>query len=143
MSVPAEAFSDSREQNRIQSYPVSGAYGDRVVFHVATPTYPKKGVNDAVRDKFLGLAEQWRSETGHSSKMLHKFMNRNYQQIIGMSDDVIPVLLDELQTNPDHWFWALEMITGENPIKQEHAGYLDLMSNDWIEWGKEKGHISA
>ncbi len=141
MSVPAEAFSDSREQNRIQNYPVTGSFTNRVVFHVATPTHPKRNVDDVVRAEFLKLAEQWRKETGHISNMLYKFLNKNYQQIISKGENVVPVILEELQTRPSHWFFALEMITNENPVKQEHVGRLDLMAHDWTEWGKNKGYL--
>jgi len=99
--------------------------------------------NDAVRDKFLVLAEQWRNETGHKSKFYNSYMNKNYQKIMVLGADVVPVILEELQKEPDHWFWALEIISGENPVEDNHVGQFELMVNDWIEWGKNKRYLAA
>jgi hypothetical protein len=66
-----------------------------------------------------------------------------YQQIIGMGKDVLPYILEELQREPDHWFWALEAITQENPVAPEAAGRVRQMAEAWIEWGKQRGHIST
>ena len=96
---------------------------------------------DALRDKFLALADQWTNETGHLSNMLHKHMNKNYQQIISKGEGIVPLILEELKKRPSHWFWALEMITNENPVKQEHVGRIDLMARDWVEWGRNKGYL--
>jgi hypothetical protein len=39
-----------------------------------------------------------------------------HQQIIGMGNEAIPLILDELQREEDHWFWALNAITGDVPV---------------------------
>jgi hypothetical protein len=47
--------------------------------------------------------------------------------------------LRELETegdDPDHWFWALEMITGEDPVPVNAYGNTILMANAWLEWAK-------
>ena len=36
---------------------------------------------------------------------------RPYQRIIGMGLPVVPLILEELEREPDQWFWALEAIT--------------------------------
>jgi len=64
-----------------------------------------------------------------------------YQRIIGMGDQAIPLLLRELQREVDLWFWALEAITGEDPVRAEHRGNIDEMARDWIIWGKERGYL--
>jgi len=46
-----------------------------------------------------------------------------------------------MQREPDHWSWALDAIAGEDPVKQQHRGNLELMAEDWIAWGKEKGYL--
>ena len=99
--------------------------------------------DNILRNKFLELAEQWRNETGHFSNMLYRFMNKNYQQIIALGPSAIPILLHELEEKPDHWFWALEMIADVNPVKQDHAGRIDLMARDWLEWGKRMRYLEA
>jgi hypothetical protein len=69
-------------------------------------------------------------------------MHPAYQQIIGMGEAAIPLILEELY-NGDcaDWFWALTAISSENPITSEQAGDIKKMSEAWIEWGKLKGYL--
>jgi len=141
MNMPAW---DNTKQNDFLPPETATESGEGPIFLIAgTATYYVEPEDNLARDNFLQLSEQWKNETGHSSKMMYKFMNKNYQQIIAMGDSVVPMLLDALITSPGHWFWALEVITGENPVKQEHAGYFDSMTRDWIEWGIDEGRISV
>jgi len=49
-------------------------------------------------------------------------------------------MLRELQSDdPEHWFIALQEITGENPIPPEHFGRIHQMAMDWIDWGRGHG----
>lgn len=93
-----------------------------------------------IETTFLELAEQWRQETGMLSVTSKISMHPAYQRIIGMGQPVIPLILRELEREPDHWFWALTAITGENPIKPEQRGRLNEMAQAWIEWGRENGY---
>jgi hypothetical protein len=141
MSVPAEQW-DNTERSRYNESLVSDeAILNFRIYRDNDNSTRVDIISDDQRVKFQNLAEQWRNETGHISNMLYKYMNRNYQKIIAKGPDVIPLILEELQTNPNHWFWALEVITNENPVKQEHTGYIDLMAGDWIEWGISKGYL--
>jgi hypothetical protein len=89
---------------------------------------------------FLELAEQWRRETGMMSLVTKMSMHPAYQRIIGMGQAVVPLILRELEQEPDHWFWALQAITGANPVKSEQRGRLKQMAQAWIEWGRENGY---
>ncbi|MEX2561314.1 MAG: hypothetical protein WD403_15430 [Pirellulales bacterium] len=50
-------------------------------------------------------------------------------------------LLQELENEPDYWFWALEAITGENPVPDELRGNLEEMAVAWLEWGRVHGYL--
>jgi hypothetical protein len=63
-----------------------------------------------------------------------------YQEIIGMGERVVPLLLAELRREPDDWFWALHAITGANPVPAARGGSLPAMAEAWIQWGVEKGY---
>ena len=63
-----------------------------------------------------------------------------YQQIIGMGPDVIPILLREMSSRPNHWGWALSAITGVDPVEPKDAGRLDRIAEAWIAWGREHGY---
>jgi hypothetical protein len=69
-------------------------------------------------------------------------MLRSYQNVIGMGEPAIPMILEELRQEPDHWFWALEAISLENPVPQESMGKVEEMADAWIQWGIKKGYIS-
>lgn len=142
MSVPATQWDNTITKQYLRYSPSSDSSKRTRIPPPSNSTRSDAAKNDAVRDKFLVLAEQWRNETGHISNMIFRFMNRNYQQIIAMGDDIVPIILEDIQIKPDHWFWALEMITNENPVKHDHAGRVNLMIQDWLEWGRNRGYIN-
>jgi hypothetical protein len=69
-------------------------------------------------------------------------MDPAYQQIIGMGPAVLPLLLDELAREPDHWFWALWAITGSDPVPSESRGKVGEMAQAWLKWGQEHGYLA-
>ncbi|QSJ20300.1 hypothetical protein JYQ62_17295 [Nostoc sp. UHCC 0702] len=93
-----------------------------------------------IETTFLELAKQWRRETGMLSVISKISMHPAYQRIIGMGQPVVPLIMRELEREPDHWFWALSAITGANPVKAEQRGRLQQMAQAWIEWGKANGY---
>lgn len=94
------------------------------------------------KKEFAALADQWRHETRHLSSDHEIAMNRAYQQIIGLGEGALPLILQELQQRLDHWFWALTMIAGESPVPQNELGNQRLMRDRWLEWGRRHGYIS-
>ena len=87
--------------------------------------------------KFQELAETWRRDTGFFSFMQQRALHPAYQRIIGMGWVVVPLLLRELQREPDHWLWALQAITGEQPARNTDT--LRAASDAWLNWGRERG----
>ncbi len=65
-----------------------------------------------------------------------------YQKIIKMGRAALPLILADLQREPDHWFIALGSITGECPIPPDAYGYIDRMAEAWLKWGREHGIIA-
>ena len=96
--------------------------------------------SEDVEQNFQDLALCWRRETALQSSVTAIAMHPAYQQIIGMGDRALPLIFRELRREPDHWFWALGAITGENPVPDAHAGDLDAMTHDWLFWGEAHGH---
>lgn len=90
--------------------------------------------------RFQKLAAAWREERGVQSSIPEIAMQPSYQQIIGMGEAAVPLLLRELNARPDHWFWALKAITGEDPVPAQKRGRVADMATAWIEWGREKGY---
>ncbi len=87
-------------------------------------------------ERFQQLASIWKSDTKHLSDLTRICNHWAYQNIIKMGRPVIPLLLQELKTNPDYWFSALRKITGQNPVPPEARGKLKDMASAWLEWEK-------
>ena len=90
--------------------------------------------------RFAELVIQWKDETEFEPSLARSFMNRAYQQIIGLGAPAVPLILEELRREPDHWFWALTAITGEDP-----AGDAETVEDGavrWLEWGQTRGLIA-
>jgi len=118
--------------------------GEEVEVVVALPGEAWSGSNERenFEQRFAVLAARWYAETAVLSSITQKAMHPAYQEIIGLGRDVVPFILRELQMRPDHWFWALRAITGENPIRPEQQGRVREMAAAWIQWGHERGVIA-
>lgn len=94
---------------------------------------------------FQELAKKWRDETMGSSSPLEKIANDNYLMIIKKGvqhkEIIVPMILKELNKDPDYWFEALRLITEENPVKPEEFNSYKLVTKAWLNWGKEKGYL--
>jgi hypothetical protein len=102
-----------------------------------------RGAKYDVRERFRQLAAQWKEQSRHMSNAAQMAMLKPYQQIIGMGEAAVPLLLEELQRDPDQWFWALEAITQENPVPPQVAGKVRPMAEEWVAWGKRQGYMAA
>jgi len=96
-------------------------------------------VNVHDSSKFSALVAQWRKERGIASSTTKIVTCPSYQKIIGMGEKAVPLILRQLRAegdDPDHWFWALEMITGEDPIPVEAYGDTTKMAEAWLLWAQ-------
>lgn len=96
-----------------------------------------------IHERFRRFAEAWKTESRHLSNSAQMAMLPSYQRIIGMGLPALPLILQELQAAPNQWFWALEAITDENPVRAENRGKVRLMAQDWLEWGKQQGYLTS
>lgn len=92
-------------------------------------------------EKFCVLRDIWKEETSILSNTEQIASHPAYQMIMSMGFDAVQFILYELIGKPDHWFYALQTITGEDPVRAESVGNIPAMAEDWIKWGKEKGII--
>lgn len=92
-----------------------------------------------VETRFNDLADKWTSETAHHSMMSKVVLHRSYQEIIGLGRDALPLILKRLAVEPNHWFWALRAISGEDPVPAADIGRFDAMRHAWLQWGRNRG----
>jgi hypothetical protein len=101
-------------------------------------TTPERGLSE----RFQCLAAEWKEQSRFLSNPAQMAMLRPYQRIIGMGLPAVPLILEELRREPDHWFWALEVITEQDPVPPEALGKVRLMAQAWVRWGEEQGLIA-
>jgi hypothetical protein len=89
---------------------------------------------------FAKLVKQWREENHGVSSTNQMSMHPAYQQIIGMGEAAIPLLLGELEKKSGQWFWALKSITRVDPVPPEQRGKTSEMIKAWLNWGRERGY---
>jgi hypothetical protein len=99
----------------------------------------RQRVVESPQHAFSALAEEWRRETAPLSSVTEIVLHPAYQRIIGMGPAVLPCILADLVRQPDHWFWALWAITGENPVAEDDSGNLLRMRAAWLRLGQQRG----
>ena len=107
-----------------------------------TVTVPPETPTPELQARFDALAKQWDEETLALSSSTQIAMHPAYQEIIGMGQAAVPMILHDLTLDTRHWFWALSAITRANPIPPEHQGKIAAMAADWVQWGREQGYLS-
>ena len=99
-------------------------------------------VAKSTHERFYELRDDWKSKTRHLSNTAQISLVFSYQKIIGMGPAVVPLILSELEKEPDHWFWALEAITDENPVAESDAGDIEASARVWVQWGRDRGLLA-
>lgn len=101
--------------------------------------------SESLEREFRSLAERWRNETTHLSISSEKANNFAYQQIVGMGEQVLPLIFRELETTTSDWFWALRAIARDRApvIRAEDRGRVRRIAEIWMEWGKQIGYVSG
>lgn len=92
-----------------------------------------------IQQRFRELVAQWKQGTRFLSSIHEMVSHPAYLQIIGMGKEAVPWLLEELRREPDHWFVALQAITGTNPIPPSACGDVENMAEAWPSWGEQHG----
>ena len=96
----------------------------------------------SAESRFERLKDEWKEQSEYLSNTTQMAMLRPYQQIIGLGPSVVPLILRELSRETDHWFWALEAITGQNPVPAEAVGQVAAMAEAWLAWGRREGLLT-
>jgi hypothetical protein len=113
----------------------------------ALETGRKRGArNPAIVDlatelRFRALATEWKAQVRVASTPTQMFVLPSYQRIIGLGPAAIPSILHELRREPNHWFWALAALSGENPVSARDVGNVAAMADSWLRWGRERGYL--
>lgn len=99
---------------------------------------PLEQTSEPLSATFNALKERWLTDTAFASATVDIVLNDAYQQIIGLGPAVLPLILKELEQNGGQWFWALRMITRQDPVPKELRGKTKRMAEAWIDWAKDQ-----
>src|SRR5689334_18112769 len=81
-----------------------------------------------LEQRFELLARAWHEAVAHHSSSRIRDSHPAYQETIGMGLAVVPLLLRDLEANRRHWFAALAVITGADPVPREDRGNIPRMT---------------
>ena len=96
-------------------------------------------IEPADRERFTELADQWEIETVFLSRTDLMIEHPAHRKIISMGEPVVPLILQRMQAQGGHWFYALREITGANPVRPDDRGKVAKMQASWLEWGEANG----
>ena len=91
-------------------------------------------------ETFERLADEWERVRPRGADVARMTQHPAYQRIIAMGEPAVPWLLRRLAEKPDHWFVALNAITGARPVPPESRGRVKEMARAWLEWGRQMGY---
>jgi hypothetical protein len=96
-----------------------------------------------VARRFRALVNQWNAATRYRSNVNALCGHPVYQELIGLGEPAIPLILAEVEREPSvAWFIVLAAITGEDPIPPALAGRVDAMAEAWLDWGRRRGYAA-
>lgn len=104
---------------------------------IGASIYVKTSYVKSLKYQFDTLKSIWLNETLFSSSTTEINNNRAYRAIIDLGRDVIPFIIDDLRIMDNHWFYALEILAGVNPVKNENIGNIPAMKKDWLQWAED------
>jgi hypothetical protein len=94
--------------------------------------------NSILKREFKEHVERWKAATRHISSVTKMILHPSYMRIIGMGPAVLPLILRELKERPDHWFVALNAITGIDAAPPKST--FEEAINAWLDWGINRGY---
>lgn len=103
------------------------------------PAHGHHGTN--VVAEFRKHKKKWLRETRHLSSPIDRYMHPSYVRIIGLGPSVLGILFADLKAEKNDWFYALQYISGSNPVTSAIAGDFAKMVEAWIKWGEENSYI--
>lgn len=83
---------------------------------------------ETLEEKFPRLAKEWHQAVAHHSSSRIRDNHPAYKEIIDLGPAVVPLLLQDMETNRRHWLKALAAITGADPLTPEDAGNIVKMA---------------
>ena len=107
----------------------------------ATPTNvsPAAPSLESLEQRFCRPEAEWKADTEFLSDAGKIINHPAFKAIIGLGQQVVPLMLHDLEHQPSLWVWALPEITGTSPVPASDGGNIRKMTEAWLKWGREQG----
>ena len=105
------------------------------------PITPRDLAPEELRETFERLADEWEEATLFLSFSDQAAAHSAHQEIVGMGERAVPLILERMRSRGGRWFHALHAITKANPVRPADRGYVKAMQASWLEWGERNGYI--
>lgn len=126
------------------SYYVSKNGMEALYYFIGRSVTHRLAFEHHVYELFTRYKSKWEEDTKFSSSVTDIVEHPSYLKIIRLGKKVLPYIIEDLFATNNHWFYALEAITGENPIPPQHAGDIVQMKGDWLNWAVDNNiHINV
>lgn len=89
------------------------------------------------RETFEDLANEWERETALLSSVSAITSHPTYLAIIALGPDAVPLILDRLAREPNHWFKALIALTQIDAAAGTDS--VSAAAEAWLAWGRSAG----
>jgi hypothetical protein len=99
--------------------------------------FARREEKGTLQKTFREHVERWKEDTEHYSSLSKMIIHPSYMRIMGMGPAALPLILRELKDRPDHWFVALNAITGLDPVPAKST--FDEAVSAWLTWGATQG----
>ena len=91
-----------------------------------------------ISELFSELRDEWQRDCRTSATSRRIALHPAYQRIIGLGLEALPLIFAEMRQQPDHWFWALTAIVGEDIAAG--AEDIETATTAWLNWAKSHGY---
>ena len=110
---------------------------------------PKTQKTSELEPTFRKLADELERQAEYLSFIGQMADHLAHQEIIGMGEEAIPLILKRIQQQGGLWYRALESIAGiPSPggitILDEEGGHTvneEEVNSAWLQWGREQGYL--
>lgn len=86
------------------------------------------------RRRFRRLLKEWKQQRGFTSSSHEMEACPAYHGLLAMGEHVVPLIMEKLEKgDKDHWFRILELVTTEQPVRQEDRGDYEKMREAWLD----------
>lgn len=109
---------------------------------VAQPHTKYQAAMEDYVDKFRSLVKKWRAETLWCSFVTEAIEHEAFQEILALAethgDEIIRLIVEEIEIQPDFLIAALPILTGQDPVRDSDRGNLSAMAYAWAQWYRNR-----